>query len=65
MGQGWTTFYVSVESVEQSLEQATALGGRVLMPAHTMPDGGVIGVFADPEGHPIGVVSMPAAPAEA
>lgn len=56
--RGWTTFYVSVESVAVSLEQAVALGGRVMMPAHTMGDGTVIGMFSDPEGHPIGVITL-------
>lgn len=53
-GEGWTTFYVDVESVEKSIDQALALGGKVLMPATQLPEG-TIAVVADPEGHPIGL----------
>ena len=53
-GASWTTFYVEVEDVPASLAAAEARGGQVLMPATTMPNM-VLGVFADPEGHPVGV----------
>jgi predicted enzyme related to lactoylglutathione lyase len=51
----WSTFYVTVESVDQSVERCTRLGGSVLMPPVTLPDGMRIAVIADPEGHPIGL----------
>ena len=54
---GALTFYVQVPDVEASLAKAERLGGtRLLGPAEVM-DGLVIGMFADPEGHPVGVMS--------
>ena len=53
-GAGWTTFYVNVDSVGQSIEQALALGGKLLMPATQLPDT-TVAVVADPEGHPVGL----------
>jgi len=50
------TFYVSTESVDTSLETAVELGGKVLMPRTAMPDGPVLGMFADLEGNAIGLV---------
>ena len=53
-GEGWSTFYVDVASVGSSVEQALALGGKLLMPATRLPDT-TIAVIADSEGHPIGL----------
>ena len=53
-GPGWTTFYVRVDNLEAYLEKATANGGKVLVPPMSLPDTR-IAVFADPEGHPIGL----------
>ncbi len=53
-GPGWATFYVSVDDLDQAVAQATALGGRVLMPATALPEVR-IAVVADPEGHPVGL----------
>lgn len=50
------TFYVSTESVDDSLAQAEKLGGKVLLPRTAMPDGPVLGMFADLEGNAIGLV---------
>lgn len=49
------TFYVSTESIVDSLEQAKKLGGKVLMPRTELP-GATLGFFADPEGNAIGLV---------
>ena len=38
------------------LEQVTALGGSVIMPATTVMEGVTIGLLADPEGHIVGLV---------
>lgn len=51
---GWSTFYVDVPSVSGSIERVLALGGKVLMPATSLPDT-TIAVIADPEGHPVGL----------
>ena len=55
-GPGWTTFYVQVDDLEATLAMAAEDGGKVLMPPTTLPDGGTIAVFSDPEGRPVGVV---------
>ncbi len=55
-GPGWTTFYVQVDDIEESMARAESLGGRVLLPIREIPGGDRIAVFADPEGHPIGLV---------
>ena len=54
------TFYVSTPDVEKSLLRASDLGGGVLMPRTVLPGGTVLGMFADPEGNPIGLVEEPA-----
>ena len=51
------TFFVEVPAVEAALAKAEELGGsRTMGPDDVMP-GLVIGQFADPEGHMVGVVS--------
>jgi predicted enzyme related to lactoylglutathione lyase len=53
---GHVTFYVEVDDPEAALARAAELGGtRLFGPDEVMP-GLVIGQFADPEGHVIGVV---------
>jgi hypothetical protein len=53
---GFATFYVEVPDVEAALAKAESLGGTRLMGPEQPMEGLVIGMFADPEGHPIGVV---------
>jgi predicted enzyme related to lactoylglutathione lyase len=53
----WTTFYVGVENIGAALDKAQRLGGSVLMPVTKLPDV-TIAVFADPEGHPVGLVEQ-------
>lgn len=54
--EGHVTFYVQVPDAEAAMAQAEKLGGTRLMgPDEPMP-GLTIGMFADPEGHVIGVV---------
>lgn len=53
----WATFYVGVEDVELALQKAQDLGGKVLVPVMRMPDI-TFAVFADPEGHPIGLAQQ-------
>jgi uncharacterized protein len=55
-GQSHVTVYVSVDDVGAALEQASALGGDTVMGPMEMPDGTIVGLFTDPEGHVIGVV---------
>lgn len=54
---GHVTFYVEVPDVEASLAKAESLGGtRMMGPDDVMP-GLTIGLFTDPEGHVIGVMT--------
>ena len=53
-GPGWVTFYIGVADVADALRRAEALGGKVLMPVTKLPDT-TIAVFADPEGHAVGI----------
>lgn len=59
-GPGWLTFYVEVEDIDASIAQATARGGKVLMPPMELPDTWVA-VVSDPEGRPLGLSSAKAA----
>jgi len=55
--EGHVTFYIEVPDVEAALSKAEELGGKRLMGPHEVPGMGIVlGQFADPEGHTIGVV---------
>lgn len=54
---GHVTFYVEVPDVEAALAQADELGGSRMMGPETVMEGVVVGLFTDPEGHTVGVVS--------
>jgi predicted enzyme related to lactoylglutathione lyase len=56
-GMSHQTFYVSVDDVQAALDQAESLGGTKVMGPMEVPGGSTIGMFTDPEGHPIGVVT--------
>ena len=49
-------FFVGVDNVEATLEQAEALGGRTVQPAQNVP-GVTFGVLSDPQGHLVGVAA--------
>jgi len=55
-GSGYATFYVEVDSIDNVLTRVEGHGGRRLMEPQQMPDGPLIALFADPEGHVIGLV---------
>jgi uncharacterized protein len=57
-GDGWVTFYVAADDVEESLQKAESLGGTRVMGPMEVPEGPEIGLFNDPEGHLVGVVKM-------
>jgi predicted enzyme related to lactoylglutathione lyase len=59
----WVTFYTETPDVTASLEKATALGGKVVMPRTVLPDV-ILGLFKDPEGHTLGLVETRAAAAQ-
>lgn len=56
-GEGGVTVYVQVPDVEAALARAESLGGTRLMGPDRVMEDLVIGVFHDPEGHQIGVMS--------
>jgi predicted enzyme related to lactoylglutathione lyase len=53
---GHVTFYVEVDDVGQALDKAEELGGQKMMGPDQVPEGPVIGLFVDPQGHTIGLV---------
>ena len=55
--EGHVTFYVEVPDVEAALAKAESLGGTRMMGPDEVMDGLVIGLFQDPEGHVLGVLS--------
>ena len=56
----WSTFYVAVDDLEETIEQAKGMGGSVLVPPMPLPTGGTIAVLRDPERHEVGLVKPPA-----
>ena len=56
-GQPTVTFFAGVADVKAALDQAVALGGRIVQPATKVP-GVTFGLFADPQGHVVGVASQ-------
>jgi predicted enzyme related to lactoylglutathione lyase len=54
---GHATFYVEVPDVEAALAKAESLGGSRMMGPRKVMDSIEIGLFNDPEGHVVGVVS--------
>ncbi len=49
-------FFVAVEDVAATLAKAQELGGTIIQPAQQVP-GTSFGVFADAQGHKVGVAS--------
>lgn len=54
---GHVTFYVGVSDVEAALVKAESLGGSRVMGPEKVMDQVELGLFTDPEGHLIGVVT--------
>ena len=59
-GNSLVTVFAGVPDVQVALDKAVALGGRVVQPATRAP-GVTFGLFADPQGHVVGVASNDAA----
>ncbi len=53
---GFATFYVGTDNVAAHLDKIAGLGGTMVMPSTTVMEGVTIGLFADPEGHVIGLL---------
>lgn len=54
--EGRVTFYVEVPDVEAALAQAERLGGSRIMGPMKVRGRVELGLFADPEGHTVGVI---------
>lgn len=54
-GDGRVTFYVQVPDINAALEKAEGMGGKTIMPRTEM-DMVTMALFADPEGHTVGLV---------
>ncbi len=55
-GEAMVTVFAGVANVPEALDRAVALGGRIVQPATQAP-GVTFGLFADPQGHVVGVAS--------
>jgi predicted enzyme related to lactoylglutathione lyase len=55
-GAGHVTFYVEVPDLEAALSKIESLGGSRVMEPEDVPEGPSIAMFADPEGHLVGLV---------
>jgi uncharacterized protein len=57
---GYVTVYVQVDDVEAALAKAESLGGTRVFGPETIMEGLTIGIFAEPEGKPVGVLHQSA-----
>ena len=55
-GPGHVTFYVHTDDPEGTLRAVEARGGKVVMPLTEVAPGTTIALFADPEGHVVGLM---------
>jgi len=55
-GPGHVTIYVEVDDPQAALDEAEKLGGKVVMGVEEIPNMVTFALFADPEGHVVGVV---------
>jgi len=55
-GPGHVTFYVGVDDPDAALKQIQRLGGKTVQPPTQVPGGVTFALFADPEGHVVGLV---------
>lgn len=53
------TVYVDSDDPAADLGRICALGGTVVLPATAIPGGPTIALFADPEGHVVGLAKKP------
>lgn len=51
----YVTFYVEVEDLQEYLDKAESMGGRIIVPPTPIPEMGAFAMFSDPEGHVIGL----------
>ena len=53
---GHVTFYVHADDAEAALRRVEELGGRVIMPLTEVAPETKVALFADPEGHIVGLM---------
>jgi predicted enzyme related to lactoylglutathione lyase len=53
---GRVTFYVHADDPAGTLKRVEELGGRVLMPLTEVAPDTTVALFADPEGHVVGLM---------
>ena len=54
-GSEHVTFYVEVDDPQAALDKIEQLGGKTVMPPSEPMEGTRIALFADPEGHVVGI----------
>jgi len=60
-GPSHVTVYIAVDDLAATLAKVEELGGSTVMPPLDIPGGPSIALFADPEGHVLGIARTPAA----
>ena len=55
-GSGHVTFYVHADDPTATLRRVEELGGRVIMPLTEVAPETTVALFADPEGHVVGLM---------
>ena len=55
MPDNYVIFYVQVDDLQTSLDNAVALGGQTVVPPTPIPGMGAFAIFTDPEGNSIGM----------
>jgi predicted enzyme related to lactoylglutathione lyase len=55
-GPGHVTFYIGVDDPQATLDAVGRLGGRTIQSPVAVPGGVTFALFADPEGHVVGLV---------
>jgi predicted enzyme related to lactoylglutathione lyase len=53
--QPYVAFYVQVDDLEGYLARAEGMGGKTIIPPMPIPGVGSMAMFADPEGHCVGL----------
>ncbi len=53
---GYVTVYIEVDDPDKYLAQIASLGGKTIVPTTTVPGMVTFALFADPEGHTIGLI---------
>ncbi|MFN0056204.1 MAG: VOC family protein [Planctomycetales bacterium] len=54
-GQSLVQLFVEVKDLAATIETATRLGGQVVLPPQTLPQGEQMAIILDPEGLPVGL----------